>query len=497
MQIVLIIIIIILALLCYLYYRHRFFTYWKKKGVPTYPPKFPAGNITDILLGKEHVYTCIANFYTKLKNEGHKHAGLYFFNGPVYLPIDREIIKSILTTDFEYFTDRGVFLDEDNFPLSGHLFALRGSKWKTLRQKLTPTFSSGKLKAMYDVFLKIIENFVNTVETNAQKEGEINIKHTAMNFSTDIILATAFGLNSNTLKEPDNELAKSVLTFFKPSNWIFLKAVTKEGFSNPGNLLRVIMSNKPHETFFMKLVKDAIDYRDKNNIVRNDFLSLLLEVRDKEGLSFNEIAAQCFVILFAGFETSAQSISYCIHHLAHSQDCQEKLRKEIFDNLGQDFTQFTYAGIKALPYLDRAFQRYPLTVSTRNNITVIVSETLRMYPTLGYLNRICVKPYKVPGTDVVLDAGTPVLISHLGIQRDPEYFPEPLKFDPDRFKDEDQILPFSFLPFGEGPRFCIASRYGTIQTKLAIAALVSQFRFYPSPKTPETIEFDNESCFAW
>ena len=78
-----------------------------------------------------------------------------------------------------------------------------------------------------------------------------------------------------------------------------------------------------------------------------------------------------------------------------------------------------------------------------------------MHPALGFLNRICVKNYTVPGTDVVIEEGTPVLIPVLGLQRDPEYFPDPLKFDPERFNEDQKQVPFSFLPFGDGPRFCI------------------------------------------
>ena len=78
-----------------------------------------------------------------------------------------------------------------------------------------------------------------------------------------------------------------------------------------------------------------------------------------------------------------------------------------------------------------------------------------MHPVLGFLNRICVKNYTVPGTNVVIEEGTPVLIPVLGLQRDPEYFPDPLKFDPERFGKDQSQVPFTFMPFGEGPRFCI------------------------------------------
>jgi cytochrome P450 len=56
---------------------------------------------------------------------------------------------------------------------------------------------------------------------------------------------------------------------------------------------------------------------------------------------------------------------------------------------------------------------------------------------------------------VVLDKGTPVLISTLGFQHNPEYFPDPLKFDPERFSEDKPLIPFSFQPFGKGPRSCI------------------------------------------
>lgn len=93
---------------------------------------------------------------------------------------------------------------------------------------------------------------------------------------------------------------------------------------------------------------------------------------------------------------------------------------------------------------------------------VLLAETLRIYPAIPSLNRQCTKDYHIPDTDVVIEKGTKVLISILGLHHDPEYFPEPEKFDPDRFSDENKhnIRPFTYLPFGDGPRNCIGEDKG-------------------------------------
>ncbi|KAJ3656515.1 hypothetical protein Zmor_015587 [Zophobas morio] len=465
----------VVLLTWYLYYLYCF-TYWKKKGVPTSPPNFPTGNILKPILGQENLFVTVAKYYEEFRKKGYKHAGLYFFNGPIYFPIDLEIIKSILTTDFECFVDRGTFVDEERFPLSGNLFSIEGLRWKNLRNKLSPTFTSGKLKTMYAIFLKVTEKFMETVEPIAQKGGEINIKYLSSRFTADIIFSTAFGLESNILENPKSKLGNTVLSLFNIPTWTFFKTVIMEGFQNPGNIVKGFLEYHTNEHLFENIVKDTIKRRDGDKIKRKDFLSLLLEVRDSEGLTSDEILAQCFLFLLAGFETSSQTISYCIHELAHNQDLQDKLRKEIFDELGPDVRTYKYEDMFRLPYLDKIF-----------------NETLRLYPVLGFFNRICVKPFQVPGTNVVIDKGTPVLIPVLGIQHDPEYFPDPLKFDPERFNEDQKQVPFSFLPFGDGPRFCIGMRYGKLQTKLGIAALISQFKFFPSPSTPKYIELDKFS----
>lgn len=96
--------------------------------------------------------------------------------------------------------------------------------------------------------------------------------------------------------------------------------------------------------------------------------------------------------------------------------------------------------IAAMPYLDK-----------------VISETLRKYPPLGFLDRRSNVDYKLPNSDLVLKKGTPVYIPMVGLHYDPEYFPEPEKYDPERFSDENkQKRPSNvYFPFGDGPRLCI------------------------------------------
>ena len=86
-----------------------------------------------------------------------------------------------------------------------------------------------------------------------------------------------------------------------------------------------------------------------------------------------------------------------------------------------------------------------------------VSETLRKHPPVPMLNRECSQPYKIPGTDTVLDKGTRVIIPVTPLHHDPNYYPEPERFDPERFSEEEKQKRhhYVYLPFGEGPRICI------------------------------------------
>ena len=90
-------------------------------------------------------------------------------------------------------------------------------------------------------------------------------------------------------------------------------------------------------------------------------------------------------------------------------------------------------------------------------IWFLFSETLRKYPPLVTLNRVVTKPYILPGTQIELKTGTKIVIPVHAIHYDPKYYSNPEAFDPDRFSDENihNLQPNTYMPFGDGPRFCI------------------------------------------
>lgn len=157
------------------------------------------------------------------------------------------------------------------------------------------------------------------------------------------------------------------------------------------------------------------------------------------------ITAQALVFFIAGFETSSTTLSFLSYLLAVNQDVQSKLREEIDDVLERSEGKINYEELLKMKYLDQ-----------------VVSETLRLYPPGYILTRICTKDYQLVAkksneNDLLVSKGTIVVIPVVGVHMDPEYFPNPRKFNPDRFSDENKadIVPGTYMPFGSGPRNCI------------------------------------------
>nr|CAD7580955.1 unnamed protein product [Timema californicum] len=186
------------------------------------------------------------------------------------------------------------------------------------------------------------------------------------------------------------------------------------------------------------------------------------------------LAAQCFVFFLAGFETSATTISCCLHELAVNPDIQERLRKEVDTVLIKHGGQITYEALQDLKYMD-----------------AVVYETLRKYPPAGSLTRFCTKDYQIPGTNVNIDKDVKVVIPVYAIHHDPKYYPDPEKFDPERFSTENiKSQPnCTYLPFGEGPRNCMGLRFGLMQVKVGLTALLSKYKFSVCEKTSIPVTF--------
>ncbi|XP_069672362.1 probable cytochrome P450 6a13 [Periplaneta americana] len=483
----------------YVYIRSSF-TYWKKLNVPCVEPSFPFGNFASILFLTEQVGVATANLYKKL--EGHKFGGTYMFTKKGILVRDPDMIKDVLIKDFSSFHDRGIYINEEVEPLTGHLFMLPGARWRNLRVKLTPTFTSGKMKMMFQTLVDCGEELKTCLEESARKQETIEMKDLLARFSTDVISSCAFGIQCNCLKNENAEFRQWGRKVFTPT----FRAVIFGLLSNIAPFILDITKFNGFDSevskYFRKMVSETVEYREKNNVVRNDFMHLLIQLKnkgfvdpdkdtadknelaadddatDKKELSMESLAAQVFVFFIAGFETSSTTMQFCLYELSVNPEIQERLRDEINTVLIRHDGKVTYEAINEMAYLD-----------------MVVSETLRKYPPLPMLNRECTKEYTIPDTNIVLKPGTSVIIPILGIQHDPKYYPNPERFDPERFSEEEKTKRHNclYLPFGEGPRICIGMRFGLMQTKVGLVSLLSKYRIDVSEKTPIPLVLDKKS----
>ncbi|XP_058057479.1 probable cytochrome P450 6a20 [Anopheles bellator] len=452
--------------------RYRF---WAKLEVPYPVPSFPVGNVGDTLKPTIHFAYIILRLYRELKHHG-DYVGIYFFRDPVLLVLSPEFARTVLVKDFNCFVDRGVYSNERDDPLSANLFFMEGTRWRQLRAKLTPTFTSGKLKAMFHTIVDVGTRLDQYLADRCTGTVRLDMKELLARFMTDVIGSCAFGIECNSLENPNSQFRVMGKRMINLPKLKALKVFFAMMFRRPARALGVRFNDKDVSDFFFTVVRDTIRYREVNGIRRNDFMQLLIDMMKKEsneadeGLTFEEIAAQAFVFFFAGFETSATTMACALHLLAKHPETQAKGRQCVRDVLSKHNGQLSYDAIMQMEYVEW-----------------IINETLRLYPPVATLHRITTQPYRLPNGKL-LPQGVGVIVPNLAFQHDPDHFPEPFAFRPERFESKPS---FSYLPFGEGPRICIGMRFGLLQTRLGLAMLLQHYRFgVPTGEANQRLKID-------
>ncbi|XP_054006575.1 cytochrome P450 6k1-like [Hylaeus anthracinus] len=480
-------IILFLSLIAAIYlYITRNFKYWAKRGIMELPPTPFLGNFKECLMLKKSAFDFVSDLYNQSK--GLPYMGFYIFDKPFLLIRDPELVKLVLVKDFNVFSDRYASADVTDRLGYANVFQIKNPAWKILRSKLTPIFTNNNLKRMFELMLMIANDLDEHLESlNLTTAKQVEMKELFACFTTDMIASTAYGLRANSLKDPNapfrkagrllfvNEFRRSMeflIIFFLP----YLTKYTNTKFFG-----------KDASKFLRTVFWDVINKRIASGEKRGDLIDLLIQLKQKHendgdlgGFRFNgdDLVA---IFFSAGFETSSSTMSFTLYELALNMDIQKKLRKEILDALKESEGTITYDTLMSLPYLH-----------------LVVSETLRKYPSLGFLDRVTGTDYKVPNSDLVLEKGTPVYISVMGLHYDPEYYPDPERYDPERFTEENkQKRPNCvYIPFGDGPHNCIGLRLGLMQSKLGIVQILRKYEVTTSEKTSIPMVFDTQGVFT-
>lgn len=421
------------------------YTYWRRMGFPELPPNIPLGCLSPVV--RTQTKSLGENLRDiHLNNPGVPYLGIYMFFRPVLLIRDPKLVKRILITDFDHFHDRGMHCNESTDPIAANLFVLPGKKWKDLRAKFSPTFSSAKLKTMFPVIVKNTKLLQHHLNPLSDQHQVVPMKDLVSRTTIDIIASVFFGLELNAIAEPNHVFVLMGKLFMEEED--VRQKLTNLGiflFPQMFPLFNLRVVRPSIHSSIIGFIQRAIELRRieilSNCSPKNDFIETILNLMEEDTLmSLENCAAQAFFFYVAGYETSATTATFCLYELVKCPKWMGKVQREVDAVFKMGHGQLHYADLGKLKSLD-----------------LCLKETMRKYPALPILNRECTKDYQVPGTKDIIKRGTPVIVSNFGLQMDENYFPDPNRFDPSRFEGEDHLNleTFPFYPAGAGPRYCL------------------------------------------
>lgn len=331
---------------------------------------------------------------------------------------------------------------------------------------------------MYPDINRYSEKLADTMDKPAKSKEIVDIKRLFGGFTLDTISATAFGLDVDSINNPDGPFIKNMRSIFEKGVGIWRRIFFTLGNIFPTFIPMVRYFNmdyfdKDNLDFFIRHCQAIIEDRKSGVSQRKDFLQLMVYAELQEQsttgpqvyhmptkrLTNEEVVAQVFMLFLAGHETTANTLTFVSYELAMNQEVQDKVVQEIQDQIGE--MEPAYDAMRKLKYMEQ-----------------VIMETLRMFPPLTRLYREVQETVTI--WNYTFPKGWTVVVPVYSIHRDPLYWSDPERFDPGRFENPKSTQnTFFYLPFGQGPRLCLGMRLALLELKIALVHVLKRVRLVP------------------
>ena len=373
--------------------------------------------------------------------------------GPLVVANDPGLIRHILVDNVKNYKMSVVRQKILRPILRDGLLTAEGEVWKRSRKAMAPVFTPRHIFGFAQPMLERTQAFVDHYVSGST----VDVARDMTTLTYDILAETLFS----------GEIAAPPGTFETQIDRLF----ETMGRVDPLDLLRApdwlprITRIRGRKTmaYFRGIVADTITMREERlkrdpDSVPQDFLTLLLKAEGPDGLTRGEVEDNIITFIGAGHETTARALGWTIYCLAESPWEREKIEAEIDSVLAREPDPVKW--LDAMPLARAAFE-----------------EAMRLYPPAPSINRQPIEEDRYG--DLVLREGATVLVMPWTVHRHRKLWDRPDAFMPSRFHpgNRDRIDRFQYLPFGAGPRICIGASFAMQEAVIALAVLMSRFRF--------------------
>jgi cytochrome P450 len=366
--------------------------------------------------------------------------------------IDPAVIQHVLKTNANNYHKSEIQVKRMGHFLGKGLLTTDGEPWRNQRRLIQKGFDRKQLDAlssiMQDSVAESLRNFDNQIQN-----GPVDIYPQMMKITFAMVARSLFGAR---LRDEDIDLVSHTICTVQE----FIVRQTLQPYLNPW--FEVSGELRKHEEMRTRADAVLLEYikRRRNEPPGSDLLQNLMDARyaDGEGMSDEMILSESMQLLVAGHETSSNGLSWILYLLSSRPDCLARMRDEFESVLGDaplshgDVAKFEFA-------------------------TQVIQESLRLYPPFWMIDREAVAEDQIG--DVSIPRGSMVIVYVYGAHHAPRYWANPESFDTDRFLKANEKLrtPFTYLPFGGGPRGCIGNHYAMLQILMILSEIVRKYDF--------------------
>ncbi|XP_050042672.1 cytochrome P450 3A24-like [Dermacentor andersoni] len=426
-----------------------------------------------------------------------KHGRLFgsFEDGkPVLFVAEPDLLKLILVRDAAL-THKKVAQFDD--PILGNLMVnVDPKQWRKLRSATSPAFTTGKLRKMQAIIDGCAAVTSERLKRAAAASEDIDLKGFYGLYTLDAVASCSFGakLSKGSAEETSFITSAKNAFFAEVTPLVVLKAFLQK----LSKTFHENLFNEKAFEFYKNATINIIQKREEGKVRHEDFLQMMMNAKevskenaasgeenpenesstmkpqDVKNLTEEEALAQCVFFFLAGQDTASTTASFATYQLAINPHIQERLRAEVDECFRKHGSSPSYDEVSKLSYLDG-----------------IVQETLRVMTPTPRIERSVAEDYIVGDTGIKVPRGCNILIPIQQMHNDPEFFPDPEVFNPERFNEENikSIRPYTYLPFGAGPRNCLGSRFAIQIVKTCLLHAVHNVQFVKCSKTKDPVEY--------